>query len=143
MWTGPATAPIGLTTGCGEQLRAMIARWKKEPGYTESIGTILGIVGTEIDIDPETAQPDLRVDLIAGRPVISAGLQGFDAVEVEVDRGSGFNLFNACTGAPITDTHPLPAPGESDVWTYRGVLREGDKRVGQWSLAVPVAVIGI
>ena len=143
IWNGPATAPIGLETGCGVKLRAIIKRWKSTPGYTEAIGEDLGIVGTEINVDPATAQPELRITLEAGHPKISASPQDFDAVEIEVNRGDGFGMLNVSTGSPVVDNHPLPAAGQSDVWTYRGIMRENGTRVGQWSLNVPVPVVGI
>ena len=143
VWTGPATSPVGLTTGCGAKLRAIIRRWKSAPGYTAALGEDLGIVGTEISVNPETAQPELRVAFVAGQPQITASPPVFDAVENEVNRGTGFQLLDVSTGAPLVDTHPLPASGESDVWTYRGILRDNNVRVGQWSLSVPVPVMGI
>ena len=142
-WTGPATAPIGLEAGCGVKLRAMIKRWKTAAGYNDPIGEDLGIVGPEDNVDPATAQPELRVALVAGHPEISAGLQGFDSVEFEVNRGAGFAMLDVSTGGPVVDNHVLPPPGDSDVWTYRGILRVNNARVGQWSLNVPVPVIGI
>lgn len=143
VWTGPATAPIGLDTGCNDKLRAIIQRWKVAPGYTDAIGEELGIVGAEIDVDPDTVQPALQVDLVAGQPKIEVSMLSFDAAEIEVNRGSGYGLLNVTTGAPLVDTHPLPAPGESDVWTYRAILRANNARVGQWSLPVAVPVMGI
>ena len=143
VWTGPATPPVGLTTGCGIRLRAIVRRWKSAPGYTLAIGDDLGIVGSEINLDPDSAQPDLRVTLVAGHPQISASPQMFDAVEIEVNRGSGFTLLDITTGSPVVDTHPLPPAGQSGVWTYRGILRQNNARVGQWSLSVPVPVMGI
>lgn len=147
VWTGPASAPVGLEAGCAVKLRAIIALWKKTPGYTAAIGEDLGIEGVEVSettVNPETVQPELNVNVVAGQPQLSTpDLLGFDALEVEVNRGAGFAMLNAITDSPITDNHPLPAAGESDVWTYRGVLRKGNVRVGQWSLNVPVPVVGI
>ena len=113
VWTGPVTSPVGLTTGCGIRLRAIVRRWKSAPGYTLAIGDDLGIVGSEINLDPDSAQPDLRVTLVAGHPQISASPQMFDAVEIEVNRGSGFTLLDITTGSPVVDTHPLPPAGQS------------------------------
>ena len=143
VWTGPATSPVGLDTGCGLKLRAIIKRWKAAPGYTEAIGQDLSIVGDEINVNPDTAQTEVEVNLKAGRPQLTAPLLGFDSVEYHVNRGSGFELLDVSTGAPVTDQHPLPALGESDVWTYRAILRLDNQPVGQWSLSVPVPVVGI
>ncbi len=143
VWNGPASSPVGLDTGCDTKLRGMIKRWKTAPGYTEAIGEDLGIVGDEIILNPTTAQTEVQVNMKAGHPQITAALLGFDSVEFQVNRGTGFELLDVSTGAPVTDQHPLPAPGQSDVWTYRAILRMNNQPVGQWSLNVPVPVIGI
>jgi len=41
-----------------------------------------------------------------------------------------------------TDTAALPAPGAGAVWKYKGIYREADAQVGQWSDVVSVAVAG-
>lgn len=143
VWNGPGTSPVGLTTGCDTKLRGMIKRWKTAPGFTEAIGEDLGIIGDEIILNPTTAQTEVQVNMKAGRPQISAPLLGFDSVEFQVNRGTGFELLDVSTGAPVTDQHPLPPLGESDVWTYRAILRMDNQPVGQWSLNLPVPVIGI
>ena len=142
-WNGPATPPVALESGCNIKLRALLHRWKTAAGYNDAIGENLGLVGPVIAVDAVGAQPELRVKLVAGRPEISASLEHFDAVELEVDRGEGFALLDVSTGPPVRDAHPLPAAGTSAVWTYRGILRAKNTRVGQWSPVVVVPVLGI
>lgn len=143
VWSGPAGPPVTMETNLETKVRALLQRWKVAPGYTGAIGADLGIVGAEVQVDAAKRAPELRVALVAGHPQIRAGLLGFDALEVQVDRGNGFALFDVSTGAPLADIHPLPPPGESQLWTYRAILREDNRRVGQWSQNVPVPVFGI
>ena len=143
VWTGAATPPVLLDTGCEAKVRAIIRRWKAAPGYSLAIGMDLGIVGAQISVDASSLTPELRVGLVRGRPLLRASLLGCDALEVQVDRGNGFSLFDVSMGAPLEDPHPLPPPGASAVWTYRAILREQNQRVGQWSRSVAVPVIGI
>ena len=41
-----------------------------------------------------------------------------------------------------TDTQPLPAAGQSALWKYKAIYRQGDDRVGQWSDVVSIPVAG-
>jgi hypothetical protein len=41
-----------------------------------------------------------------------------------------------------TDTQPLPAAGQSALWKYKAIYRQGDDRVGQWSGVVNIPVAG-
>ena len=143
VWNGPDVPPVVMDTNLEPKVRAILQRWKTAPGYTEAVGVDLGIVGAQMSVDTTTLAPELRVGLVAGCPHLRAGLLGCDALEVQVDRGNGFVLFDVSTGAPLADPHPLPPPGESEVWTYRAILREDNRRVGQWSKSVAVPVIGI
>jgi hypothetical protein len=143
VWTGPDAPPVEMETNLETKIRAILQRWKTAPGYTEAIGVDLGIVGAQTYVDAAALTPELRVGLVGGRPLIRASLLGCDALEVHVDRGNGFALFDVSMGAPLEDPHPLPPPGASEVWTYRAILREQNQRVGQWSNSVAVPVIGI
>jgi hypothetical protein len=76
--------------------------------------------------------------------VINWFKQGMDALELWVDRGDGKGfVFLAIDSVPLyTDTAALPAPGIGAVWKYKGIYRENDTQVGQWSDVVSVTVAG-
>ena len=139
-WNGPATAPVGLASGLERQIREIVRRWKAAPGYTTGIGEDLGIIGTEININPATLQPALDVRMNGGQPEIDWNKQHMEALELEVDRGAGPQLLTIVTSGSTVDNHPLPAPGQSAVWTYRAIYRLNNQRVGLWSDAVQIAV---
>jgi hypothetical protein len=60
-------------------------------------------------------------------------------MELQVDRGTGagFQFLAMDTTPNYTDTAVPPAPAK---WTYRGIYRVGDARVGQWSSEVSINV---
>lgn len=61
-----------------------------------------------------------------------------------VDRGDGkgFVFLAEDTVPGYTDTAALPASGASAVWKYKGIYREADVQVGQWSDVVSTPVMG-
>jgi hypothetical protein len=122
----------------------LAARIKKHPAYTEAIGQDLGIIGAEQTVDYTSLKPVLNITLQAGHPIIGWRKQGMDSLELWVDRGDGKgSVFLAIDTIPdYTDTAALPAPGMSAVWKYRGVYREDDTQVGQWSDAIATTVMG-
>lgn len=68
--------------------------------------------------------------------------QGMDALELWVNRGTGF-VFLAVDSMPdYTDTAPMPAAGQSALWQYKGIYLQADQRVGQWSDVVSIPVAG-
>ncbi len=139
-WNGPATAPVGLTIGIETKIREIVRRWKSAPGYTLPIGLDLGIVGEELNINPAIQKPELEVRMNGGRPEIDWNKQHMEALELEVDRGAGSQLLTIVTSGSTVDEHPLPAPGQSAVWTYRAIYRLNNQRVGLWSDPVQIAV---
>ena len=60
-----------------------------------------------------------------------------DLLELEVDRGSGFQLLAYDSTPDYLDTTPITVAAK---WTYRAIFRVGDARVGQWSGPVSINV---
>jgi hypothetical protein len=89
-------------------------------------------------------KPVLQIILQAGHPVLSWRKQGMDSLELWVDRGDGKGfVFLAIDTVPgYTDTAALPAPGAGAVWKYKGIYRESDAQVGQWSDVATTTVAG-
>jgi hypothetical protein len=54
-------------------------------------------------------------------------------------KGSVFLAIDTMPG--YTDTAALLAPGASAVWKYKGIYREADVQVGQWSDVVSTPVM--
>jgi len=138
-----APAPAEVAADIFGRIAALAARIKKHPGYTESIGQDLSIIGAEQTIDFENLKPVLKLSLKAGHPNVGWTKQALDAVEIWVDRGSGTFAFLAIDTVPdYLDTASLPAPGASAVWKYKAIYRLSDEQVGQWSDVAAIIVMG-
>jgi hypothetical protein len=140
----PAPAPAMVAPGIIGRATALVARIKVTPGYTDSIGQALQIIGADNPVDPTTLKPILNVQLDAGEVDISWTKQGMDGLEIQVDRGDGKGfVFLAIDTIPnYTDTAPMPAAGQSALWKYKSIYIQADQRVGQWSDVVSIPVAG-
>jgi hypothetical protein len=89
-------------------------------------------------------KPTLKIALQGSQPTITWNKQNMDSLELWVDRSDGKgSVFLAIDTIPdYTDTAALPASGASAVWKYRGVYREDDTQVGQWSDVIATTVMG-
>ncbi len=122
------------------QLRDLVGRIKRHPNYTNTIGDELRIVGTGSQpVEVKSVKPSITASLAKGRPVITWTKHGYDAVELEVDRGTGsFVPLAVCIKPKYTDTTPPPpAPA---VWRFRAIFRKKDETVGEWSEVASVGV---
>jgi hypothetical protein len=140
----PTPAPAMVAPGIIGRATALAARIKVAPGYTDSIGQALQLIGADNPVDPTTLKPILDVELDAGEVEISWLKQGMDGLEIQVDRGDGKGfVFLAIDTIPnYTDTAPMPAAGQSALWKYKAIYLQADQRVGQWSDVVSIPVAG-
>lgn len=125
-------------------LADLIAQIKRHFRYTDATGKALNIIPAKTPAaDLNSLQPTLSFELLNGQPELDWAKNGTEAVEVEVDRGTGsFALLTINSHPGYLDTAPLPAPGIAAIWRYRAIYRQKDQRVGQWSQVLEVAVKG-
>lgn len=146
----PPALPAGVVmvnTGALNRIFALVAKIKDSAGYTEAIGTDLGLIG------PGTTAPDLGTV----QPVLGAKLSGdhvditwnwggngpfLDMLELCVDRGDGqgWRPLAHDTTPNYTDTAPFPAVLTR--WKYKAIYHANDAQVGLWSTEVSVTVGG-
>jgi hypothetical protein len=90
------------------------------------------------------SSPSCKSSCKPGIPSSVGASRGMDSLELWVDRGDGKGfVFLAIDTVPgYTDTAALPAPGASAVWKYKGIYRESDAQVGQWSDVATTTVAG-
>ena len=138
----PTPAPAMVAPGIFGRATALVARIKVAPGYTDSIGQTLQLIGADQTVDVSTMKPVITAQLDAGQVDIGWTKQGMDGIEIQVDRGTGFVFLAIDTIPGYTDTAPMPAAGQSALWKYKGIYRQGDDRVGQWSDVVSIPVAG-
>ena len=135
-------APAAVASNIFGRATALVARIKVAPGYTDSIGQALQIIGADQTVDVTTMKPVITAQLDAGQVDIGWTKQGMDGIEIQVDRGTGFVFLAIDTIPGYTDTAPMPAAGQSALWKYKAIYRQGDDRVGQWSDVVSIPVAG-
>jgi hypothetical protein len=123
---------------------ALAVRIKNHPNCTEAIAQDLGIIGPEVIVDPSSMKPVLYLSLNAGHPHVGWPKQGMDSLELWKDwgDGKGFVLLTYTTNTDYADISPLPAPGVSAVWKFKGIYRLKDQQVGQWSDVATIGVMG-
>lgn len=140
----PGTPPALVPPDIFGRASKLAVRIKRHPACTDAIAQDLGIIGAEIVVDPTTYQPILNLSLNAGHPHIGWPKLGMDSLELWKDCGDGKgSVFLTITTNPdFADPSPLPAPGISAVWKYKGIYRLTDAQVGQWSDVATIGVIG-
>lgn len=138
-------AVAAVEPGIKARFRALVKLIKAHPAYNAAMGEALGIEGP-VQTGPDFAvfKPELKLELSGGQPLLRWGWQGhrahLDMIELLVDRGdgAGYGLLAFDTTPDYLDTHALPTPAAK--WTYKGIFRVGDARVGQWSDEVSIMV---
>lgn len=147
VFTAPAlpAGVIMVNPGALDRIFALVQDIKDAPGYTEAMGTDLGIVGSQQTApDMSLIQPVLDAIINGGQVEITWGWGGngafLDMCEIQVDRGSGWTALTFDTTPNYTDTQPFPSTPTR--WKYRAIYRVGDHQTGQWSAEKSVTVGG-
>lgn len=118
------------------RVRAMVRRIKAHPKYTEAIGTLLGIIGTEINNDLTDAKPALNaVDHTGGIIELSFQKYTSDGVNIYSQRGdeTEFTFLARSLLPHYTDKRPLLLQGKPELRRYTAVYVVKDSEVGQFS----------
>ena len=136
-FTAPAL-PAGVTAalpGTLTRIFGLIAKMKLSAGYTEAIGTDLGIVGSA---ETEKALPKFLTELMQGAGCQCVKLTFYKythmGVHIEGRRGTGaWEFLGVDTESPYMDERPLLVAGVPEVREYR--MRFWDKGTanGDWT----------
>ncbi len=143
----PPTGVVAVNPGALTRLFALVQLIKDSGKCTDAIGTNLGVLGSEQTApDLTTLKPAIAANISGTSVNVKWGWGGngasLDSCEIQVDRGAGFVLLTIDTTPNYTDTQPFPAAGQSALWKYKAIYRQGDQRVGQWSDVVSIPVAG-
>ncbi len=139
----PAVVPVAA--GALLRIFDIVSSLKESDSYGEATGTDLGVVGIE-QTGPDYAilRPVLKITINGNKAEISWGWEGFgkflDQCEIQVDRGTGYQVLTFDTTPGYTDTQAFPA--NPTQWKYRAIYRVEDEQVGQWSEEVSLIVGG-
>jgi hypothetical protein len=127
-------------------LRETIAAIKTNPGYTDSIGASLGIIGPADLFDPNTYQAEIR-GLVLSAPsqvTVSFGKAkgNIDGVNVYARKQGNpeWKFLARDTQSPYVDNTPLEQAGTPEIREYRvrGVV--DDVEIGDYSVTLQVTV---
>lgn len=138
--TPPAGTPFfGMLTWLFEE----IGRWKKAEGYTDNIGTDLGILGAAsvVHADP----PALNAGTVAQNSVeLTFNLYEHDGLWLESQRQgeTGFTFLATDTGSPYVDNRPVKTPGQAEWRDYRACWWDADKATMDFGPVLRVLVNG-
>ncbi|MFA6560763.1 MAG: hypothetical protein WCV00_02515 [Verrucomicrobiia bacterium] len=143
----PPTGVVAVNTGALDRIFALVQTIKDSSGYTDSIGSDLGIIGSELaGPDFTTLAPQFKLTRSATGVNVGWNWGGYmsflDMIEIQVDRSDskGFVFLANDTTPGYTDTTPQPASPTK--WKYRAIYRVGDEQVGLWSNEMSITVGG-
>ena len=147
--TGPPL-PAALTPPAGTPFFGMlswlfseIARWKNAEGYTDTIGSDLGIIGSVAPA--HTAPPTLTAGDVAQNSVeLDFNIYEHDGVWIESQRQgeTGFTFLATETGSPYVDNRPVKTAGQAEWRDYRACWWDGDEATLAFGAVLRVLVNG-
>ncbi len=136
------TAPTLVAADIETRFRTNAAKAKSSTAYTTGKGETLQIVAVSTPFDPSRGKPTFKIFMDSGHPVIKWVKGGFDAVEIWVDRGTGYVKLERAISSPYLDSSALPAVGSSAVWKYKMIYVMNNKTVGFYSDEATITVYG-
>ena len=115
-----------------DYLRVEINRIKNLATYTEAIGSDLGVIGSDVILDPHSYKPEIRVEVKPGHIELHFRKAGVDAVNVYSRKKgeSDWNFLARDTHSPYNDSKPLTSPGTPEVREYMAIGVVGDEEFG-------------
>ena len=151
------TVPTAVNPGILGFTRSIIGRIKKHQAYTVADGEDLKIEGDESTEDIHALKPIFKIEKEGGHPnlIWSKGIS--QGVKIKVARtapgpmppppmGSpgpvNFQFLAIDTQPDYLDSTPLPAYGQTEVWSYCMIYILNDEEIGDWSEIQSVLVTG-
>lgn len=137
------TVPPAVAPGVFRRAISIGNAIKAHKDYTLSDGEALRLEGAELpDHNLATEAPGIKLSITGGTVEVGWSKRSLpvDALEIWVKRGAGDFVFLAVdtTTPKYIDTQAFPATEEK--WTYKGIYRMGDGRIGLWSQEASVQV---
>ncbi|NJA05259.1 hypothetical protein HC024_05865 [Methylococcaceae bacterium WWC4] len=120
----------------GGHTRILARRIKTLSNYTQAIGNLLGIIGSESSQDLSEAKPVLKaIDQTGGVVEFSFLKGGSDGINLycQRDNDAEFMFLARETQTHFIDNRPLLVPGKPELRRYTAVYVQKDHEVGQFS----------
>jgi hypothetical protein len=146
----PPTLPAGadpVLPGALERTFMLVQEIKHKPGYTQTIGLDMGIVGSEETVPPpgDVPPPRITVTVIAGDEQENVRLKfvkdGHQSVEFQSRRGNGaWETLDVYYKSPGLDDRALLNPAQAEVREYRARYRDNNQPTSEWSDVAKVTV---
>ena len=143
--TGSGGATLDIVCGLDATVARIAAQIKRSPAYDVADGELLRIEGPAIPPpDPATTKPVLTAKIVTGgAPELGVKLSPFSSWELWADFGTGtFAMVQVALRSRLLCNHALPAAGQSAVWKFKAIYRDGNDQFGQFSDVLPVTVSG-
>ncbi|AMK76447.1 MULTISPECIES: hypothetical protein [Methylomonas] len=131
--TAAKTASVNNIQG---KTRALVRRIKAHPAYSDALGNLLGIIGSEDTTKLAEAKPVLTgVDQTGGVVVLNFVKSRSDGINIYCQREgeSEFVFLARDTIPPYVDNRPLLVAGKPELRRYTAVYILKDAEVGQYS----------
>jgi len=128
----------------GAKVAALVARLKTSAGYTDAIGADLGVIGSNIPLDPLTYRPLLRVTPIMGGNRLSWVRGDAEAMKIyrRLKGQADWTELATSTSTFYDDRTPLAQPNVPEVREYMVCGIVNDEEVGQPSDIVSAVFAG-
>ncbi|HBJ86382.1 MAG TPA: hypothetical protein DDZ88_21505 [Verrucomicrobiales bacterium] len=137
---------VAVLPGAVERLFRLVKDIKNAPGYTDVIGSDLGIIGPEVPPPPPGGGAP-RIKLFVEQGAASQITRmtffkdGHQGLHIESRVGSGAWEFLAIdTVSPYLDERPLQVPGQAEVREYRARFWDNGQPNGNWCDVAKVTV---
>ena len=138
----PPDPPAGLTAvlpGALARIFRYVQVIKGMPAYTEGIGLLLGIVGSEVPAPPPGSAAPPRIFLSLNQipaqqqVLLKYFKDGHTGIWIECRRGTGDWEFVAISmKSPYTDTRALLVPNQAEMREYRAMFWDNGQPNGDW-----------
>ncbi len=137
-----AAPPVNVAEGVFDRVTKLATKIKNSAGYTDNIGSDLGIIASVESIDVDAMQPDLKIKLDVGRPHLKWTKGYADAIDLYADHndGAGFALAGRLLKSEYMDLADLAAGKVYDEWKYKAIFVISDMQVGLYSKITSIDV---
>lgn len=143
------TLPVGITSvlpGALDRTFKLVQVIKGLPGYTETIGLAMGIVGSEAPAPPPgSSTPRITVKAVQGEDQQIAQIKffkdGHEGILAEVRRNGGaWEYPRNSSKSPILDERPLLVAGQAEVREVRARFWDDGEPNGDWCDVAKVTI---
>lgn len=137
----PPALPAGVVPvppGALDRIFALVQIIKNSAGFTEAIGTDLGIVGAEDTSDHPLPKFTLKAELGDGCECVKIGIKRYDHMGVYIESRRGgqnapWEFLTIATGRSYMDERPLLVATQPEIREYRMRFWDDGTPNGSWT----------